>query len=683
MMKHTALTLFCLFTLQTAFGQTNLEFDKKNFEANKDGFREAKKKLDAGDEIFAATSKKTDDAYRKTNYKNAIEPYKAAYAFNPNSALLNYRLGVSYLFAGDATNAATHLENARKLNPAVDPEVGFYLGRTYHLLLDWKKATTEYKKYLTTLPTEKNKEKIERVNKHVRECLSGQELQKKPLRVFVDPLGQDINSQYNEMFAVIAADESRMVFSSNRPANQETKAKLDKQLNLDLYISNKISGQWSVPQQMGEALNTEKDETALALSTDGQRLIFLREENEGDLFETVLKGDQWSKPEDLGKEINSNARESSATYSYDGKTLYFISNRPNGIGQQDIYFSVKDSKGNWGKAVNAGPNLNTPYNEGNLFLMPDGKTLYFTSEGHNSMGGHDIFKSVLENGQWSKPENLGFPLNSPDDDQFLAMEASGRFGYMAGFKLEAGKPQADLFRVTFLGPEKPVLLSSEDDLIASTALYTAQPTKQPTVETRGPQAVLLTGVVTDGKTQKPMEAKIDLVDNAKKEVIATFTSNAVTGKYVVSLPAGKNYGVVLHANDMLFSSHNVDLSAGTAFKKTEVNVKLQPVDGVNVLALHNVFFEANAASVKPESLSELDRVVELMKDKRSLKAEVVAYAATTEEEAKDQALAQSRAKTVLDYLVTKGINVKRLQAKGNGVKPSVNAPLVELQLTTK
>ncbi|MGV3539261.1 MAG: OmpA family protein [Rufibacter sp.] len=625
----------------------NVEFNKDNFKQDKDGFKEAKKKLDAGDEIFAATSKKTDDAYRRKNYRNAIAPYLQAYKFNPNSALLNYRLGVSYLFSEEKPKAAEYLEKARKLNPSVDPEVGYYLGRAYQVNLEWKRAAAEYKKYLSTLPTDKNKTRIEAVNKNIRECLSGEKLQKQPIRIFFDNLGDEINSKFADRQPLISADESVMVFSSRRPADQEAKAKVDKEPNDDLYISYKINGKWTLAKQLPQAINTEKNEVALALSPDGQRLIFSREDNEGDLFETVLKGNEWSKPEDLSKEINTNGRESAATYSYDGKTLFFVSERPNGIGKGDIYFSQQDAKGNWGKAQNAGPKINTIYEEGDVFLLPDGKTLYFSSEGHSSMGGFDLFKSVLENGQWSEPENLGFPLNTPDNDRFLTVSANGRSGYIASAQLDNSRGEADLYRITFIGAEKPVLLNTEDDLVASTALHVSHPVGMPTIDLKTPQNLLLQGVVLDAKTQKPVEATVELIDNAKKEIIATVAVNSVSGKFLVSLPAGKNYGIAVKKKDFLVYSENFQLPANMPFAKLEKNVKLQALDGGSTWALRNVFFEPGQAALLPESMVELDALVEVLKDEKSLKAEIAGYAGNQA----DQSVAESRAKAVVDFLV--------------------------------
>ncbi|QHL86084.1 OmpA family protein [Nibribacter ruber] len=672
-MKKLPFLLACALSAHLATAQ-NVEFVKENFPQNKEGFKEAKKRLDEGNDIFAATSKKTDDAYRKKFYKDAIAPYLDAYAVNPNNAVLNYRLGVAYLFSDQKAKALPYLEKAKKLNPAIDPELSFYLARAYQMNLEWQKATTDYKKYLATLSTDKGRAKVDVVNKYIRECLSGEKLQKKPVRVFIDNAGEALNSKFADTQPVVSADETVLLFSSRREMMPDGKAQPEKPKvpHDDIYISTKVNGQWTAAKPLDSKINTDKNEQVVAISPDGQRFLFVSDENEGNVFECVLKGKEWDKPEGFGKEINSNGRESWATYSYDGKTIYFVSDRENGIGKGDIYFTTLDAKGNWSKPVNAGPKINTAYEEGSVFMMPDGKTLYFSSEGHNSMGGFDLFKSVLENGQWSEPENLGYPINTPDDDVFLSITANGRYGYMASNRLEKSQGESDLYRITFLGAEKHMVLSTEDDLIASTSLQVAQPVQLPALDLKTPQSILVEGAVLDAKTQKPLEATVEVIDNARKEVIATFTTNSATGKYLVSLPAGKNYGLAIRKDDYVFYSENFQLPAASTFRQVHQPVKLQPLEPGSTLAMQNIFFEEGKAILLPESTHELKALVALLNDKKSLRVEV---AGLTLSKDAPQPLSESRAKAILDYLVANGINVKRLQAKGYAYgEPAAETP---------
>ncbi|WP_345161595.1 OmpA family protein [Nibribacter koreensis] len=671
-MKKLALLLGCSLSVSLAMAQ-NVEFVKENFAQNKDGFKEAKKRLDEGNDIFAATSKKTDDTYRQKFYKDAVAPYLDAYALNPNNALLNYRLGVAYLFTDQKAKALPYLEKAKKLNPSVDPELSFYLARAYQMNMEWQKAVTDYKKYLATLSTDKGRAKVDVVNKYIRESLSGEKLEKKPVRVFFDKAGETINSRFADTQPVVNADETVMLFSSRRAvlAEGKTQPDKDKPLQDDIYISTKVNGQWTPAKPLDKHINTDKNEVVVAISPDGQRFLFTGDENDGNLYECVLKGNEWSKPDELPKEINSSARESSATYSYDGKTLYFVSDRANGIGKGDIYFVVLDAKGNWGKAVSAGPKINTAYDEGAVFMLPDGKTLYFSSEGHNSMGGYDIFKSVLENGQWSEPENLGYPVNTPEDDKFLTLTANGRYGYMASSRLDKSQGESDIYRLTFIGAEKHMVLNTSDDLIASTSMQVPQPVSMPVLDLKTPQTILVQGIILDAKTKKPLEAKVEVIDNLRKEVVTTFTSNSATGHYLVTLPAGKNYGLAIKRDDYIFHSSHFNVPATAGFKQVNQPVQLQPLEAGGVLPLHNIFFEEGKAALLPEATYELKGLVALLNDKKSLRVEV---AGLPQSQDATQSLAESRAKAVLDYLVANGINAKRLQSKGYALADATATP---------
>ena len=257
-----------------------------------------------------------------------------------------------------------------------------------------------------------------------------------------------------------------------------------------------------------------------------------------------------SKPESLGKNINTDYHEPSACYSPDGRTMYFVSEKPGGFGKHDIYVSQLDEKGRWGKPENIGSTVNTKYDEDGVFMHPDGKTLYFGSQGHESMGGFDVFKTVYDESTqtWGKPINIGYPVNTSDDDVFFVLSASGKHGYYTSVNLNGGL--RDLYMITFLGPEKPLVLNNEDNLIASVTAPIEEVVVAPTIEVKEAQLTLLKGIISDALTGEKLQADIEIVDNAANKVIATFKSNSSTGKYLVSLPAGKNYGIV---NPIIFA----------------------------------------------------------------------------------------------------------------------------------
>jgi outer membrane protein OmpA-like peptidoglycan-associated protein len=280
------------------------------------------------------------------------------------------------------------------------------------------------------------------------------------------------------------------------------------------------------------------------------------------------------------------------------------------------------------------------------------------------MGGYDIFKTVLENGKWSTPENLGYPVNSPDDDVYFAISGSGRRGYYASAK-EGGYGEKDIYVITFLGPEKSFALSGEDNLIAS-AQEPIKAKAAEAVEIKTISLTILKGTITDAFTKKPLEATIELVDNVKNEVIATFKSNSSTGKYLVSLPSGKNYGIAVKAEGYLFHSENFDIPASSGYQEVVKDVELKNVAVGSIIVLRNIFFDFDKATLRPESTNELERLIKLLNDLPTLKIEIGSHTDSKGSDDYNMKLSQSRSESVVSYLINHGIAKDRLVAHGYG-----------------
>ena len=652
--------LIILIFFSTSFSVAqNVEFTKDNFKDQKDKLKEAKSNIDKGNGFY-------DQGV--IYYKQAIEPYLLANKFNPENALLNYKIGNCYLNSNSKLKAIPFLEKAYKLNPKVDAQIHFAIGKAYHLDMQWDKAVDEYKTFQSVTPNLKdNKALYEEVIKKIQECYDGKTLVSKPVRVFIDNVGDAINSQYSDYGPLISADESEMFFTSCRAST--TGGGIDELWNEyfeDVYRSTKVNGKWTQAQNIGAPINTKRHDAAMGLSPDGQTMfIYYDEKGDGNIFQSTLTGTAWSKPERLNKNINTDAKETSASLSSDGKTLYFVSNRLGGIGGRDIYVSTKDDKGKWGKAVNIGPTINTQYDEEGVFIHPDGKTLYFSSKGHNTMGGYDIFKSVFENGNWQEPENIGYPINTPDDDVFFVMAANGKHGYYSSFNTN-GFGEKDIYMVTFLGPEKQMVLNNEDNLLASVAAPVKEEVMAAAIQIKEAQLILLKGIITDEVTKLPLDATIEIVDNTRNELIASFTSNSSTGKYLVSLPAGKNYGIAVKKDGYLFHSENFVIPSTANYEEVKKDIALKSLSAGNKIVLNNIFFDFDKATLRPESANELQRLVKLMKDNSSLKIEISGHTDSKGPKDYNLGLSENRAKAVVDYLVKEGIKVSRLSFKGYG-----------------
>jgi len=678
-----------LFTSSFAFAQ-NVEFEKSNFPDKKDFLKEAKKNLDEGKDAFELGKKEYDfvlEGYVDKNkyypvsrkdyqragdiYFKQAQPFlMKAQEFNPNNAELNYMLGVINFNLNPQSDAASkYLEKAAMLNGKIPLDVTYFLGWALQFQLKWDDAIKYYQVYLNTLSSDAkgNALAIEDVNKKMSECRVGKREVANPQRIFVDNLGSNINTSYPEYSAFISADESMMVLTARR--ENSTGGKLDEGDSWpfeDLYQSFKVNGKWTPVQNFGPLVNSPEHDATSGLSSDGTTMFIFKykEKDGGDIYVSNLVGNTWSKPEHLNKNINSKAHESSVSLSYDSKRLYFISDREAGLGAGDIYYSDKDAKGDWGPAVNVGPSLNTKYGEEGVFIHPDGKTIYFSSKAHSTMGGYDIFKSTFENGKWGEPVNMGYPINGPDDDVFFVISGSGNHGYFASSK-QGGYGDKDIYRITFLGPEKSPVLMNEDNLLASVAAPVSE-FKAEKIVSNGPKMTILKGVISDAKTYKLLEAAIELIDNSLNEVIATFKSNSTTGKYLVSLPSGKNYGIAVKKDGYLFHSENFDLKASEEFQEVEKNIALKAIEVGQSIVLKNIFFDFDKATIRPESANELDRLIKLLTDNPTLKIELGSHTDSKGSDEYNQKLSQSRSQSVVNYLIGKGISTDRLVAKGYG-----------------
>ena len=657
----TLLTLIVSFS----FAQKDVEFDKKLFKDRKSEFKDALKALEEGDKLLQPAP--------IPRYSQAIPFYEEAYAFNPNSSYLNYKLGICYLNSIYKFKSLDYFKKSYALNANRFDDIHFYLGRGHHLRMEWDEAITEYNKFKKKLNPKDHLELINETTKHIKECESGRELVKDPVRLWIDNMGKSINTEYPEYGMIMTADASEIFYTSRRPSTTGGGKDpfLDEYFE-DVYTSRRNEkGKWSPSTNIGSPINTKGHDAAVALSPDGSKMIVYIDDNgDGNLYESQRDGDDWSKPKKFNKEISGPFQEPSAWYSSDGKLLYFVSDRPlekrGDAKDKDIYVATWDEeKEKWLNVERLPENINSIYNEDGIFLHPDGKTLYFSSEGHNSMGGYDVFKTVKQDdGSWSDPVNVGYPINTPDDDVFFVVAASGRHAYMTSFR-EGGFGDKDLYKITILGPEKEPLLGSEDILLASMDAPITTKAIEPKVEVSMSLAILK-GIVRDDKTKEPLKASIELIDNETGEVIAEFSSDAKSGRYLVSLPGGKNYGIAVKAEGYLFHSENFDVKQDAEYKEVEKIIDLKKVEVGESIVLRNIFFDLNKFSLRDESINELNRLTKLLNDNPKLRIEISGHTDSRGSASYNKELSKNRAKSVVDFLIDKGIDANRLEFAGYG-----------------
>lgn len=663
MKKITHLLLVLMVIAATGLNAQNIEFNKKEFKGSGQDLRKAKKAVKAGDAFYVQG---------QYFYKQALPNYLVAYNINPNNAVLNFKIGYCYIHSPQKAKALEHFEKVKKLKPDFDSLIYFGLGWAYQVNLQWDKAIEQYNIYRKSVPT-KNSDELKVVDKRIQECQFGKTYVAKPVRVFVENAGNLVNTIYPEYSPVVSADESVMFFTSRRDNTTgkvgKNISKVDEQYYEDIYRSSTDpkSQKWGSVTNLGKVVNTNTNDATVNLSPDGQRLLIYKDRRGGgDLFESVLSGTEWTKPYRLGKSVNTPYYETHASYSFDGRILYFVSNKPDGsYGGKDIYYCYIDDKGALGEPINMGPEINTEYDEDGVFAHPDGKTLYFASQGHSSMGGYDFFKSEFIEGKWTKPINLGFPINSADDDVFFVISANNRHAYFSSFKTE-GFGEKDIYRLTFLGEEKKFLLATEDNLLTSLDLAIGSKLIEQVIDVPTGDLTIVKGVIYDKITKKPLGGTVEIVDLETNTLVSTFPSNSATGKYLVSLPAGKNYSLTGSADGYLFKSENFNIPAASGYQEVERDFPLDRIDVGRKIVLKNIFFDFNKYTLRDESSSELERLVKLLRKYPKLRIEISGHTDNVGSENYNKTLSENRAKVVVDYLITNGIDKSRLVYVGYG-----------------
>ena len=416
-----------------------------------------------------------------------------------------------------------------------------------------------------------------------------------------------------------------------------------------------INGRY--PKPISKNINIKYNDAAASLSPDGKTLFLYYEEGEGDIYTSTRNGEEWSEPKPLNKNINTALFwETCASVTPDGKKLFFASNRPGGIGELDIYMSQLDAKGDWGKAVNLGPIINTPNNEDSPFIHHDGTTLYFSSDGHPRLGNSDIFVSEFVNNKWKKPENMGYPLNSWEYDGFFTLSPDKKKGYFSTAK-EGGLGDADIYSITFLEPKykpkpKPVVAKVEEQK-AKQEIPKSEEFVAPEIEIHKIAKVvtLLKGKVIDERNAAPLSAVISLVDNVTNKVITKLNSNPTTGEFELVIPHGGNYGVATEKAGYLFNSINFNLPQFAEYQEIDTHIIMVKAEIGSKVVLRNVFFDIGKSDLKQESIAEVENIRELLVRDAHLRVQINGHTDNSGNAATNKALSLKRASSVVDYLV--------------------------------
>lgn len=511
-----------------------------------------------GDGTGSFTKKFTDGNYHIEygNYELALPIFLDLLSNDPDNANLNYKVGLCYLKGLKNKKASIpYLEKAaQKVNKNYDdlnpyeknaPNYTYlYLGQALHLAYRFDEAIETLEKFKSTI--NKKHVRYQEAERTIAFCNNAKEFIATPNQAFITNLADSINTEFPEYSPVISIDESTLIFTSRRNTTTGGTREINGAWFEDIYIAHKDdNGNWLGAQPIGSNINTADHEASIGLSADGQKLFIYKGEEGGSLWMSELVGEEWSIPMKLGSDINSEHWETHAVISADERFLYFVSNRPGGFGGRDIWMCKKLPNGMWGLAQNLGPKINTPYDEDAPFIHPDGKQIFFSSNGHKSMGGFDIFFSdLLEDGTWTEPTNLRHPINTTDDDIYYVTSADGKRAYLSSFR-DGGKGEKDIYIVSL--PE------AVEKAITVLVGYIK---------------------ISDGSEIAP-DTRVTVLNIETGELLP-FKPNIKTGKYTLALNPG-NYKISYEMNGNEFHTEEIYVPAESSYNIINKEILLDPV----------------------------------------------------------------------------------------------------------
>lgn len=616
------------------------------------------------------------DLFRQARRVEATPYLMEAYDVNPNNLLLNVLLGhCNTASTMTRWSAEPYLRKALEIDPE-NYEARYDLARLYVSRYKLDSAIMLFEQCLSKPGLDTMA--VDRCLQRIKECKYAQIKMKKPGRLFVDNLGVTFNSPYPEYAPLVSADEEMFYFTSLRPGAVTEDLDVYSGLSFeDIYYAYRdsiVDTIWHV-YNAGEPVNTKGHDATSGIAPDESVFYVYRgAKRQGEIFTSQFDTTGWQKPKRQEESRETGTRisqEQTISFTFDGRVAYFASDREGGFGGFDIWMMRKDSTGNggWGEPINLGPEINTPKDEISPFVVPDGKSLFFSSNGHQTMGGLDIFYSQKgkTDTSWSEPKNLGWPINTVENDAFYRLSATGKTAYYASERMGESVGGYDIYKITYMGEEKGVITQSEDQLIAYITKPVSESVSEAAAEIEITPITLLKGFVYDDYTKDPLGADVVMVDNDLQQEIAVFKSNPRTGRFMIQLPAGHNYAITVRRNGYLFHSENFDIPAISEYQEVYKEFPLKNVSVGSRVVLRNIFYEFDKATLLPQSYVELDRLYKLLVEVPTIKIEISGHTDNKGSASYNQGLSERRAKSVVDYLVGRGISIDRLTFIGYGL----------------
>ncbi len=576
-------------------------------------------------------------AWQQNDHNRTIAELRLALESDPNFAEAHLLMAEVYFSREHYAESITPYQKALELSPDMFQQARYYLGAAQLKTGKYEEAKENFLKFIA-LPG--NSENLKNASyAGLETCLFALKAIANPVPFEPRNLGQAINTDLPEYSPALTTDEQTIIFTRKIPL-MDGRSMTTLRYHEDFFISHYREGNWTPASNMGSPINTNGNEGAQSLSADGRHLFFTacnRDDGFGscDLYFSQRTGNEWSRPLNMGPVVNAPAWDSQPGVSPDGRTLYFSSARRGSIGKMDIWYTTRDEQGKWTQPRNIGPVINTEGREMSPFIHPDNQTLYFASDGHPGMGGLDIFYSRRdENGNWSKPVNLGYPINTYGEEFSLIVGAGGTNAFFASNQL-GGFGDTDLYHFE---------------------LYE---------EARPNPVTYMRGVVFDKESRRRLQASFELTDLESGQVIIHSTSDPRSGEFLVAIPTGRPLSLnVSHPGFLFFSEHFSYEELRTGADPYLRDIPLQPIRAGEAVVLRNIFFDTDKFELKPASEFELKKLVELLLRNPHMKIEISGHTDNVGTHAYNQELSKNRARSVMNFLLNAGIETARLTYEG-------------------
>lgn len=579
-------------------------------------------------------------------YKEALPILKELIRNNKEFIAASWTLSDLYEKMGDSEKRISTLLYIAKPNMPKYSATLLRVGKAYHETCNYEKAIEWYKMIPASDATFYKRGAI-----GIKQCEDALELVAQPVPFNYKNMGQNINTEFDDYWPSITADES--YFSTTVKLNKrQGQSEWGKGCHEDLFLSKKVNNVWSKTQNMGSSINTIGNEGAQCISLDSRYMFFVacdRPTGAGgcDIYYSIREGDSWSPAINLGANVNTRHWETCPSLSPTGDELYFASTRPGGLGKSDIWKCRVEIQPNghlkFSEAVNLGPTINTPDDEYSPFIHADNQTLYYSSKGMKGLGGYDVYVSYKdEKGGWTTPKNMGYPINTCKDEVGFVVNAHGDKAYFSSNGQEKNG----------MGREIYELILKEGNYKPNKAMKYA------------------TGKILDAQTNKPIQATIDVFNVETNKMVFRSVSDKETGEFITCTPEGEEYGVNVSKKGYIFYSDNFAAKNTNSTKPSELkersNVTLDKIEIGKKMTLKNIFFDFDKATLKKQSFIELNHVAQFMRENPTVRIELSGHTDYKGSDEYNMTLSTDRAKAALEYLAKKGVPRSRMEYKGYG-----------------